>query len=151
MSDHRNTPQAIADMIAEFGIVDLDPCSNATSVINARFRICDGVSGLESSWRGLVYVNGPWSNLLPWVRKAAEEAEQGAEILFLARTESATAWAHLLCETRDAHVDLRKRYSFPTEGQPPTTDTRPTTISYFGRRPRHFRDVFSKYGFVYVL
>ena len=147
MSDHRNTPQGIADMIEAFGVVDIDPCSNAASVVKARFKFYEG--GLESAWHGLIYVNGPWSDLLPWVRKSIEASEQGAEVLFLARTESATAWAHLLCEHRTAHVDLRKRWSFPVEGQPPTSDTRPTTISYFGPRVRRFRAVFEPHGFVY--
>ena len=89
-------------MIEAFGAVDLDPCSNPSSVVKARFRMAAG--GLDSSWTGLVYVNGPWSDLMPWVKKAVEASDRGAEVLFLARTESATAWAHLLCEHRTAQA-----------------------------------------------
>lgn len=154
--DSRNTPKPIADMVAEFfgGPVSLDPCWNAASVVATvqHFDGSEGQNGLIIPWwpcSHTAYVNGEWSNLDPWVEKTIEEYLKGCEILFCARTESATEWARKLNAARSAHVELHKRYCFPIEGQPLTTDTRPTSISYFGERVNRFAHVFRKHGDVY--
>jgi hypothetical protein len=158
-NDSRNTPIEIVQMIELFDRIGLDSCSNATSVVGAlqEYRLDRGENGLDPDrpWVGfgLVFWNGPWSDLMPWCDRAAREWRTGCmggvESIGLTRTESATKWARLLGRTRTAHCQLSKRYCFPIVGQPDTTDTRPTTLHYFGERVHRFASVFREYGEVY--
>lgn len=152
--DGRTTPPELADATHRFfnNQLELDPCWNADSPIIAKRTIALPEDGLLVDWTKYrsFFVNGPWSDLLPWVEKCFVTASNvNCEGLFLARTESATRWAHALLASRNAHVDLHKRYCFPTAGEGPTTDTRPTTISYFGMDVDRFARSFDKLGTVY--
>jgi len=44
------------------------------------------------------FVNPPYSNPLPWVKKAIEEAERGVPVVLLLKHDSSTEWYRLLHE-----------------------------------------------------
>lgn len=104
------TPTWLVDLILRFWPdgVDVDPCTNESSVVPARVRY-DGNSlerdGLKQCWRGdtprgrdaRVYANPPYSVVKPWYERAAEQAlgrdEQRCEVLLLVNvTTSTDAW-----------------------------------------------------------
>lgn len=82
------TPKALAGALGRF---TLDPCSNPRSAIAAD-RTCaleSNTDGLAISWAGEdVFVNGPFSNLLPWAEKLGEARTK----VFLCNTDHSTRW-----------------------------------------------------------
>lgn len=68
-----------------------DPCS----LSNGELRVFDG---LGSSWEKKTFVNPPYSDPLPWVKKALEENRKGKTIALLLKMDSSTKWFSLLQE-----------------------------------------------------
>lgn len=67
------TPRFI---LAEIGCFDLDPCAAETNrhwVAPRSFTRFD--DGLLSEWSGRVFMNPPFSNTVPWLRKHSEYAK----------------------------------------------------------------------------
>ena len=56
------------------------------------------IDGLTMDWIGQVFVNPPYSNPLPWVKKAIEESKKGSIIALLLKHDSSTEWYRLLHE-----------------------------------------------------
>lgn len=102
-NDHWNTPAEVLTRVARVGRIALDPCSNASSIVEADVAIfADGRvdgggfdrrrclarsgGGLTADWfeichgRGvvnpLVYVNPPYSHPARWIRKCVDEARK---------------------------------------------------------------------------
>ena len=69
-----------------------DPCP-----INSDF------DGLKIDWRNPAYVNPPYSNPLPWVKKAIKQSKKGVNIVMLLRVDSSTKWYRLLME-QDVYI-----------------------------------------------
>lgn len=93
------TPPDVVELVRAFfgGPPDLDPCSEADSLVGARrdYRLEErGEDGLALPWRGRVYCNPPYGRgLLMWLLKAEREARvEGAEILLLCPARTDTAW-----------------------------------------------------------
>jgi hypothetical protein len=76
-----NTPKAIVDAVVEaFGTIDLDPCSNGTSIVHAKEEyLLPDDDGLVLPWRGHTYVNPPfggyWQHKTSGVCKTQKELE----------------------------------------------------------------------------
>ncbi len=71
--------------------------------------------GLEQAWGWSTFVNPPYSNPLPWVKKAIEEAELGKTIVMLLRHDSSTEWYRLLHEAGARFMMVQGRLKFQTE------------------------------------
>ena len=90
------TPKWIADAL---GQVDLDPCSNERSHIQAKvkFDLANDVDGLANaagigkSWR--VFVNPPYSDVRPWI-----DAYAHTRFVFLLKFDPSTKWFARLME-----------------------------------------------------
>lgn len=91
------TPEPILEIVRETfgGTIDLDPCSNESSIVGARENwISPEKDALRDLWSGNVYVNPPYSrehNLnfsLAWVRNTLETEAQIA----LVPAATGTAW-----------------------------------------------------------
>lgn len=50
------------------------------------------VDGLSVDWKDRTFVNPPYSNPLPWVRKALEENRKGKRVLLLLKFDCTTTW-----------------------------------------------------------
>jgi len=110
MSDHDAwcTPRKITKRLP---LVDLDPCSNSRSTIRARRSVSleTGGNGLLLSWRELsVFVNPPYSDVLPWALKAWE----AASFCFLVNVDPSTKWWRTLVEWPTYTFLFRDRIRF---------------------------------------
>jgi phage N-6-adenine-methyltransferase len=76
-SDNRPTPQKVFDWISQrFGPFDLDVAADDENAKCAKYFTIDQ-NGLDQKWSGSVWMNPPYSNVLPWVKKAWEYAKAG--------------------------------------------------------------------------
>lgn len=113
-----NTPQCVVDLLnAAWPGVDLDPCSNENSIVNARkvFTIDD--DGLAQPWDvpddGLIYVNPPYGRALgDWAKKIDSEHTFRRSIVTLVPARVDTKWWHTLVKSACYVVFLRGRLRF---------------------------------------
>jgi len=116
-SDEWETPPAfVAQLEAEFGAFDLDPCARAETA-KAPYYYTQEDDGLEQPWGGKsgrmrVFVNPPYSAPGPWVKKAISEATaQRAEVYLLLPAATDVGWFHDLvlphCNVRFIRGRLR--------------------------------------------
>src|SRR6266566_6112393 len=94
-TDHWETPwPLIHDLEEEFGIFELDPCATERSAKAARY-FTESEDGLSQPWAPCrVFCNPPYSCIEPWLRKAGEEARQGALVVALIPVRSDQDWWH---------------------------------------------------------
>ena len=91
-------PAVFAQIDAEFGPFDLDPCATPETAKCARFFTRED-DGLTQEWTGRVFVNPPFGRrgkaLPAWIRKAWEATQNGAELVVcLVPARTGTTWWH---------------------------------------------------------
>jgi site-specific DNA-methyltransferase (adenine-specific) len=96
-------PDFVAQLEAEFGAFDLDPCAREASA-QAPLYYTKEDDGLAQPWHGRVFVNPPYSAPGPWVRKAideyyrslasAEENTASMSIILLLPAATDVGWFH---------------------------------------------------------
>lgn|SRR4030043_349400 len=79
--NYRTPPDLYAELDAEFRFND-DPCP------------LSGTGGLDREWGTSTFMNPPYSNPTPWVKKAYEESLKGKTVVGLLRGETSTRWFH---------------------------------------------------------
>lgn len=134
-SDDWCTPKWLADALGDF---DLDPCANDRSHIRS-VEACsstgeddyDARDGLTYPWRRVsVFVNCPYSNVMPW---AVKLTAHGGPWCALVKLDPTTRWwATLMVETPTV-APFRKRLKF--EGANATTANFPSVLVYSAWRP----------------
>jgi len=83
--DHWFTPPLLYESLnIEFDFDD-DPCPLHGEMVE---------DGLKREWGKSVFMNPPYSNPAPWVRKAYIESLKGKVIVALLRADTSTAWFH---------------------------------------------------------
>jgi hypothetical protein len=103
------TPAWLVDLVHDvLEHVDLDPCSNAQSVVGAHYNYfapgeappSQGEDGLAHYWFGRVYVNPPYGRDLPaWVRHAVQEYACGhaeAILMLIPANVDTRVWQDLI-------------------------------------------------------
>lgn len=123
------TPQHVADVLPHH---DWDPCSNPYSHVRAD-NTCmlergeDGLSD-DVDWFGVLYCNGPFSNLLPFVEKLRRSPRVTAAA-FMVNTDNSTAWWKRLTEQLDSIFLFDRRIPFqPYPGITTTTNNKPQAL-----------------------
>lgn len=146
-----NTPQWIVDAVREFfgGTIDLDPCSNAGSVVGATHNwILPEHDGLKEPWVGRVYVNPPFKTGAPWIQKAHDQhVEHGAEVVLCIPANVETRiWQRVVFPDAAGICWLDKRVKFVgmRAGIP-----KPIALVYFGVNDIAFGRCFRRFGHVY--
>jgi hypothetical protein len=76
MSDDHATPKWLMEHFEHY----FDPCP------------LNGHGGLDVEWGQFTYCNMPYSNPLPWCKKAIDEASKGKRIVLLTRVDPSTRW-----------------------------------------------------------
>lgn len=123
--DSWNTPpQLAADIRATFVYatgdgIDLDPCSNPTSMVDAKRAIMLPDDGLAADWSGNVFVNPPYSKPGPWLKRCAEHAEDGGNAIALVNVATETNYWHEWVWPHAAAISFtRGRLAFYRNGEP---------------------------------
>lgn len=145
------TPTEIIErVVALFGTIDLDPCSNSGGEprIPASKHYREADNGLDQQWRGKVYMNPPYGREIgAWVDKLADEFEYGnvseAIALVPARTDTGW-WAHL---PASMVCFVTGRLSFSDHENPAPF---PSAVCYLGKDVERFASEFLSLGLVYV-
>lgn len=111
--DWATPPAYVAQLAREFrvGRFTLDPCAtDATAKADTYYTIEE--NGLEQPWDGAVFVNPPYSDPAPWVRKALVEAPRCEIIVMLLPNATDTEWFHDLVLAQMAVRLVRGRIRF---------------------------------------
>lgn len=115
------TPRWITEAVGSF---DLDPCSNERSTVQATYAYLlergeNGLKLLTSKWMDprspRVWVNPPYSDVMPWVR-----AFQHTRFTFLLKLDPSTKWFASLYEHTELILIPRKRVQFVPPPEVPT-------------------------------
>lgn len=145
------TPREVIErVVATFGSIDLDPCSNTEGEprIPAAKHYREADSGLDQPWRGKVYMNPPYGREIgAWVDKLADEYEYGnvAEAIALVPARTDTAWWAHLPASMVCFVTGRLSFSDHENAAP-----FPSAVCYLGKDPARFAEEFINLGLVYV-
>jgi hypothetical protein len=129
------TPEPIAKALPKK--LGTDPCSNPHSIVVARnvYMLERGEDGLVLPWIDLTYVNGPFSNLLPFAEKLDVEMSKtkpqrtitGAG--FMVNADHSPAWWHALTKHLHLRLDFDARLQFKAPpGVVPSKNDRPQTL-----------------------
>ena len=94
------TPPRVLAAVASLapdGMIDLDPCWSAGSLVEARhvIDVRAGGDGLLDAWKGdgLVWCNPPYSDVAPWLRRCRDTARTGRPVVALVPVSVETvAW-----------------------------------------------------------
>lgn len=157
--DWQTPPKIIASVDAVFGgTIDLDPCSNSTSLVNAREKfILPEYDGLAEGWgSGKIFVNPPYgrdpargTSILDWFKKIREAVDAGAEVIALVPVATNTRhWkdhvfplANALCFLADSRLKFYSEGVLDPKGAPMAC-----AVIYYGESAGAFKDEFSSHG-----
>lgn len=157
------TPQKYADAVREFfgGTIDLDPCSNKFSIVNARVEYSlPKTNGLIETWNyPTIYVNPPYgidsrrgTSIKNWLRKC-EEAYRlyGSDVIALVPVATNTGHWKKYVYGRAAAIcflyDTRLRFLIDGKDEG-TGAPMSCAMIYWGENFNSFFDVFIKFGAV---
>lgn len=123
-SDSWCTAREVARLLGHFST---DPCSNPRSHISAdqRFMLENGDDGLERRWGYSVFVNGPYSDPLPWCKRLAKHDGPWCSLWKLDPT---TEWWSVLVTNGATWSPFRKRQKFERPDKPPLTANFPSVL-----------------------
>lgn len=162
-SQHWSTPPKYVHAVKTFfgGEIDLDPCSNIYSIVNAitEFRLPEQ-DGLKEKWNfPTIYVNPPYGNdkergttIKHWLAKCAEAQEiYHSEVLALVPVATNTGhwkksvWgkANAICFLYDTRLRFLENGLDTGKGAPMSC-----AIVYWGNQYSHFFETFIEYGAV---
>lgn len=153
-SDRYMTPSWVVQAVIEQfgGVIDLDPCHDPDPVClvqaTTTFDIRKGEDGLVLPWLGkTVYLNPPYSSVLPWVIRAAQHAAAGGEVLMLVNASTDTqSWQSYVLVHGEVCL-LSKRVGFFRPGSTKATpNLQASAVVYFGKQVEAFRRVWPRYG-----
>lgn len=103
--DHWATPwPLVRELEKEFGVFELDPAANSENAKAPRFY-SEAENGLVQPWAPhRCFLNPPYSNVTPWIRKAVEEAANGALVVALIAVRTDRDWWH---DVLMPHAEIR--------------------------------------------
>lgn len=134
--DWSTPPEIVHGFSAEFGPFDLDVCCRPDTAKALRFYT-KADDGLARPWFGKVWMNPPFSDPSPWLRKAIEETLSGRADLVVALLPAATdtRWFHDLVLGK-AEVRFRRgRIKFHGWMGTPIGSPKAGTVFAIYRRP----------------
>lgn len=138
-SDEWATPQSVVDMLGrEFGPFDLDACCRPETA-KASMYYTKASDGLTAHWFGCVYVNPPYSDPGPWIRRAvaAVGAGDARRVVMLLPASTDTNWFHDdVLPNADVYF-VRGRIKFlGWQGAPIGSPKAGSIVAVFPKRPQ---------------
>jgi site-specific DNA-methyltransferase (adenine-specific) len=104
-----------AEIVAKYGIFDLDPCATSENAKAPRYFTREQ-DGLKQVWTGRVWMNPPYGREIgKWVKKASE---CGCEVICLLPARTDTRWFHDYCLPFGKIEFLRGRIKFGNSPHP---------------------------------
>jgi ParB family transcriptional regulator, chromosome partitioning protein len=136
------------------GTIDLDPasCATAQTVVHAATWYGAADDGRAQPWQGRMWLNPPYSEPEPWIKKVLAHWRAGdvPAALILVRGDPSTdynrllAWSPaLMCMLK--RVDFWPRRRNPKNGRLSSPDF-PVLLWHLGADAASFRAVFDQYG-----
>lgn len=153
------TPQSFLDKVYQFGDIELDPCSNIYSIVDAKKAVLPPEDGLQVSWstdNGIVFANPPYGRKVKhWVQKAMlEHVLHRNDIIMLIPARVDTKWfQEVIFPTASAICFWKGRIKF-VDGTDPSMNnpaTFPSAVVYWGQNPARFLSIFQESGHTVVL
>jgi len=118
----------------------LDPCSHSLALVPARHRIVppdDGLAADWSRWPGLAWVNGPYSDIGPWLERCWRYGSMvGCIAVALVKVDTATSWwRRFVWAAAEAVLFLHERVRFikPDAGERSGAKW-PSALVFYGAR-----------------
>jgi hypothetical protein len=144
-------PHIVSCVLATFGAIDLDPCSNSLTapVIPAAAYYTTAENGLAQPWRGRVYMNPPYGRVIAeWVAKLLSEYLAGnvTEAVALVPARTDTEWFRCMKAYPRCFVAGRLNFSGAENSAPV-----PSAVIYLGPNIARFVQAFGSVGDTYVL
>lgn len=154
-----NTPPKYVKVVKEFfnGNIQLDPCSNESSMVGAKNNYMLPVDGLNESWDyDSIFVNPPYgrntdnkTTIKNWLKVGLTAHEQGAEILYLIPVATNTSHfkdiifehGNAICFLKDTRLKFWDGGKEIKKGAPMAC-----CFVYFGNKTEKFFDCFSGSG-----
>ena len=153
-----NTPPKYIKLIKElFGQIDLDPCSNETSMVDSKVRYILPTNGLNESWDyKKIFVNPPYgrdteskTTIYNWINKGVETSKLGNDVLYLIPVATNTKHfknlifkhANGICFLEDTRLKFWNGGKEDKKGAPMAC-----CIIYFGSEYEKFYSVFDAVG-----
>lgn len=148
-----NTPPRLAGLIqsALGGRIDLDPCSNERSCVDAESRIALPDDGLSEPWESYgqtVFANPPYGRgLEKWLEKCSASAAVGLDVIaLLPATPDTRAWHRFVFGDAAGICFLAGRLKFVGAS---ASAPFPSALVIWAQREEplgRFSDVFSEFG-----
>lgn len=162
--DWSTPPEILASVRDTFGgQIDLDPCSNEHSLVNAKveYRLPER-DGLRESWdESTIFVNPPYGSdpsrgtrIAHWFARIAEAAKAGSEVIALVPVATNTGhWKEHVYPVASAVCFLyAPRLKFYINGRPdPKGAPMSCAVIYYGDRLDAFSQAFRTHGAVVPL
>jgi len=152
-----NTPPKYIELILKmFGSIDLDPCSNEYSMVNAKTKYILPTNGLNENWDfKKIFVNPPYgrnndgTTIYDWINKGVETAKKGNELLYLIPVATNTKHfknlifnhANAICFLNDTRLKFWNNGNEDKKGAPMAC-----CIIYFGNNYDKFFNIFNEVG-----
>lgn len=149
-SDIRFTPQHVLDVVREFDVIALDPCTTPDNPVGAERFYTEYDNGLVQRWFGLTFCNCPYSRgqILPWGKRAFSAWSGSAvESMLLVPADTSTLATQFLLNHANAVGFWKKRICFAGESGAKFANA----MFYFGEREGRFKRVFDPHATVLVL
>lgn len=106
------TPQWLFEYAKDrFGNFDLDVCA-AHESFKCKPYYTEEDNSLVQPWRALNWCNPPYSNITPWVEKAALETNLGNSTVMLLPADFSTRWFKLVWDMSYEILIINKRIQF---------------------------------------
>ncbi|NJN13295.1 MAG: hypothetical protein HC815_37415 [Richelia sp. RM1_1_1] len=154
-SDCWYTPPYIVELVVQvLGEIDLDPCADDGKHISCKRHYTKDDDGLTREWEGGVFMNPPYSQPGVWIEKLQAEIKSKrvteAIALVPAATDTDTKWLSPVLKSQPVCF-WTGRIKFLSEDYQPRNSARQShVLVYWGLRKERFREVFEKYGVVYL-
>ncbi len=147
-SDEHYTPKYFLEAVVEsMGGIDLDPASNSKDNPNvpASNHLTLEDDALKHDWTGRVFLNPPFSEVSKFIKKLIAEIDSGrvTEAIVLTKSDTRTNWYKQLRQNAQSLCFAEGYHRF---GEADNSATFGVLLSYFGKNPARFREVFKQFG-----